>query len=81
MCVVSVVYLLIFLLEKRLYNGCRTKHRISVMGGRKRNNIIFLPELVLLKPKKLLYINQMRVNVLTVPFRNMRLLSLHFMRL
>ena len=36
-------------------------------------NIIFLSELVLLQPKKLLYINQMRVNVLTVPFRDMRL--------
>ena len=35
--------------------------------------LFFLPELVLLQPKKLLYINQMRVNVLTVPFRDMRL--------
>ena len=33
---------------------------------------LFLPELVLLQPKKLLYINQMCVNVLTVPFRDMR---------
>ena len=72
MCVLFLFYLLIFRLEKRLYNGCRTKHRISVMGGRKRNNIIFLPELVLLQPRKLLYINQMRVNVLTVPFRDVR---------
>ena len=37
--------------------------------------LFFLPELVLLQTKKLLYINQMRVNVLTVPVRDMRLLS------
>ena len=35
--------------------------------------LFFLPELVILQPKKMLYINQMRVNVLTVPFRDMRL--------
>ena len=52
MCVVSVVYLLIFLLEKRFIMGAGLNIESLLWVEESEITLFFLPELVLLQSKK-----------------------------